>query len=411
MALCAVATEAAAQPWNLTGSGGFGRAAPAAMAVENRQVQTGDVSVLQSTDVVHATGHVSVSANAQGNTLSGAVRNDALALTSEQTTSGDITAEGRMGITGEVQGPINLVTQAGANRLEASAHQGELAFDARQGSSGDVFAISSVEAVDGRALQGGYVAASALGNTMAIGGDNAWVEGSIEQERSGRTTAHVQSDIRYVPDSALYAAQAIGNAAASTVTYGGQQLEVSQTTTGAGTYASASVSSGNAWDIAGKAHAAANQATLRNQGGSLVVAGEQRNDAYVRSAVRVNAYDYGAATAYANGAGNVLDAVNNDAYLKIDNSQINSGGVEVVSTFTGHNGYDVMVGADAAGNRVTGAVCATCPAEMVVNNNQVNSGDVSAQANAHVTGTGRSLVGGANAVGNAATFYVSRPGH
>mgnify|MGYP003665426156 FL=1 len=91
---------------------------------------------------------------------------------------------------------------------------------------------------------------------------------------------------------------------------------------------------------------------------------------------------------------------------------MNSGGVEVVSTFTGHNGYDVMVGADAVGNQVTGAVCSTCPGELYATNDQTNSGSISAQANAQVTGAARSIVGGANAVGNAATFYVSRPsGH
>lgn len=366
----------------------------------------------QSLSVVHATGQVSASTNAQGNVLSGAVQGDAMTLGSDQTSSGDVAASTDLAIGGEIQGPVNVVTQAGANRLEAAAYDGEMAVDARQSSSGDVTATTDASGRYSRLLGGAYVASSAMGNTAALGGDHAWVEGSIEQERSGRTTAHVQADNGYVPGSALFTSQAVGNAASSSVTYGGQQLEVSQTTTGAGTYASTAVSAANAWDIAGKSHAVANQATLQNQGGSLVVASDQSNAANVRSAVRVAAYDYGAATAYANGAGNVLNAINNDVYLKIDNAQVNSGGVEVVSTFAGHNGYDVMVGADAVGNQVTGAVCSTCPAEMVVNNDQTNSGNISAQTNAQVTGTGRSIVGGANAVGNAATFYVSRPsGH
>ncbi len=411
MALCAVATEASAQPWNLTGSGGFGRAAPA-IAVDNRQVQTGDVRMNQSLSVVHATGQVSASTNAQGNVLSGAVQGDAMTLSSNQTSSGDVSASTDLAIGGEIQGAVNVVTQAGANRLEAAAYDGEMAVDARQSSSGDVSATTDASGRTSRLLGGAYVASSALGNTAALGGDHAWVEGSVEQERSGRTTAHVQADNGYVPGSALFTSQAIGNVASSAVTYGGQQLDISQTTTGAGTYASTAVSAANAWDIAGKAHAVANQATAQNQGGSLVVASQQSNAADVRSAVRVAAYDYGAATAYANGAGNVLNAINNDIYLKIDNAQVNSGGVEVVSTFTGHNGYDVMVGADAVGNQVTGGVCSTCTGELYATNDQTNSGDISAQANAQVTGTARSIVGGANAVGNAATFYVSRPsGH
>ena len=46
---------------------------------------------------------------------------------------------------------------------------------------------------------------------------------------------------------------------------------------------------------------------------------------------------------------------------------------------------------------------------MNVNNNQVNNGDVSAVVNIGV-GSGRAVVAGANAAGNSATFYVSRPG-
>lgn len=413
----AAATEAAAQPFTLGGSGGFGRAAQAApapaqnraMPIENRQVQSGPVTSSQHLAVVHSTGQIAAGANAQGNTLFGAVENDALDLTSEQTSSGDIAATTDLTLTGEAQGPVNLASHAGANRLEAAGYDADLTLDASQASSGDVAATTTVEAVDGRMLQGAYVASSALGNAAVLGGDHARIEGSVDQDRSGRTTAHVQSDTRYLPARADYSAQAVGNAASSAVTYGSQVLDVTQRTSGAGTYASVAVSSGNAWDLAGRARAVANQTILSNQGGSVVATTDQANSAYLRAATRVNAYDFGAAQAYASGAGNVVEVGNNDVYLEIDNTQLNSGGVEVQSTFTGHNGYDAVVGADAVGNSVTGYACSTCEGYIDAANDQTNSGHVSATANAQISGTARSVIGAANATGNSATFYVSRP--
>ena len=46
---------------------------------------------------------------------------------------------------------------------------------------------------------------------------------------------------------------------------------------------------------------------------------------------------------------------------------------------------------------------------MDITNRQVNDGAVSATAQTTVNGQGRAVIVGSNAVGNAATFYVSRP--
>ena len=83
-----------------------------------------------------------------------------------------------------------------------------------------------------------------------------------------------------------------------------------------------------------------------------------------------------------------------------------------MATFQGNTGYDAYVGADAVGNAVSGSVCSQCAGQVNVTNNQVNSGDVSAAVNigAGAVGGSRAVVAGANAAGNSATFYVSRPG-
>ncbi|HAV50526.1 MAG TPA: holdfast attachment protein D, partial [Brevundimonas sp.] len=73
--------------------------------------------------------------------------------------------------------------------------------------------------------------------------------------------------------------------------------------------------------------------------------------------------------------------------------------------------YDAYDGADAAGNVVTGFACADCAGYIDATNNQANSGNVSATAQTTINGTNRAVITGTNAVGNAATFYVSRSGN
>ena len=141
-----------------------------------------------------------------------------------------------------------------------------------------------------------------------------------------------------------------------------------------------------------------------------MVTTDQSNLSRVHAATTVTSYDGGAATAVAAGTGNEVFAGNNDVYLEIDNAQVNSGGVEVTAAFTGTQGYDAYVSADAVGNAVTGYVCSTCQGNLIATNAQTNSGTVSATATTTVRGTGRAIASSANAVGNTATFYVSRPG-
>ena len=150
---------------------------------------------------------------------------------------------------------------------------------------------------------------------------------------------------------------------------------------------------------------------LYNEGGAVVTASDQRNSSFVRASALTTAYDYGRAEAYARGAANDLTVGNNDIYVEIDNTQFNTGGVDVVATFSGTNGYDVSVGADAVGNSVTGYACSECDGYLEAANTQTNTGNVSAVANTTVAGSNRSVITGASAVGNSASFYVSRPGN
>jgi hypothetical protein len=128
-----------------------------------------------------------------------------------------------------------------------------------------------------------------------------------------------------------------------------------------------------------------------------------------RAAARAQTNLQGQTTVAARAVANETVAGNQDIYLELDNTQLNTGGVEATATYTGVSGYDAYVGAEAVGNSVTGSVCSQCGGEVYVTNSQTNDANVTATTTATI-GSGRAAVVGATAVGNSATFYVSRPG-
>lgn len=379
--------------------------------VINEQTLFGDVFAGQTLNVVDATDQVTVSNAARGNSLVGAVQNDSLTVTSDQTVQGDVRAETDMALGGDTEGRVTATTQAGANYLAGGAYDAALAMDARQTHDGEVYARSTIDGGTARLLDGASVAVSAISNVVALGGENAGVTGAVEQTSSATMRGHNYAATQYIPAQAEFSSQAVANAVAVTTTSASHQnLGLRQTATGAWIEAGTSANAGNAWDLAGRAQAAANQASLTNQGGSLVVAAEQTSSATVVAESIVTSYDYGAALSHAQATGNALLAGNNDIYLEIDSIQVNSGGVEARAVFSGAQGYDAYVGADAAGNSVTGYACSECSGVVNATNHQTNDGNVTATTTVNTTGGSRAVITGANAVGNSATFYVTRSG-
>ncbi|HZW16973.1 MAG TPA: holdfast anchor protein HfaD [Brevundimonas sp.] len=398
-ALCvAAATEASAQDGTI---------------VLNEQLQLGDVFSHQTLNVVDAQEQVTVSTSAQGNSASGAVENGAITVQSDQQMQGDAVATTDMTLGGDTYGLVTSTTQAGGAYLAVSAYDADLTVDATQSNTGGlVSATSELGQDDARLLGGAVINASAISNTVALYGEGSSVGGMIDQSSSATVRAYDRIETQYIPAEASVSSQAIVNAVAvNSGQTSGQDLRIVQNTTGDFVEAESSANAGNAWDLAGRAHATANQAVLYNEGGSVVTESSQDNTAFVRAAATTTAYDYGRAEAYARGAANELSVGNNDIYVEIDNSQFNSGGVAVTATFSGTNGYDAYVGADAVGNSVTGYACSECEGYLEASNSQTNSGDVSATASTTVAGSGRAAITGANAVGNSATFHVSRPSH
>lgn len=398
----AAATEAAAQTPPQDNS-----------LVLNNQLQLGDVFADQTLNVVDSQDQVTVGTTANGNEFSGAVENGAVTVRSTQDMRGDSVATTSVTLGGDTSGPVAVNSNAGGNYLAASGYDADVTVEATQRNTGGlVGAQTEVGDENARLLAGGVVSATATSNTTSLYGEGSFVRGTVEQSSDATVRAYSRLDSQYVPAAAEVQAQAMGNAiGVNSGQTSGQNLGFDQTSTGDFIEAEASANTGNGWDLAARARAVGNYANSYNSGGSVEVGSAQDNSSFIRSAATTTAYDYGRAQAYASGAGNQLSVGNNDIFVEIDTTQINTGGVDVSANFSGTNGYDVYVGAEAVGNAVTGYACSECQGYLEARNTQTNSGDVSAQASTIVAGSNRAVISSATATGNSATFYVSRPSH
>ncbi len=401
--LCALAaTEAAAQT---PPSGG--------QIVLNEQLQLGDVFSHQTINVVDAQEQVTVATTAQGNYATVAAQDVPAQVTSNQDMRGDALATTDVDLDGDTQAVVSVAVQARGNYAQGAAYNSEMSVDATQTNSGGLVGSRAyVGGEDARLLDGGSINAASVSNTVDLYAEGSFVRGTIDQTSYSTVQSYSRLESQYVPGDAEVTGTAIVNSIASSGEQtSGQNLSFSQESTGAYVQGESSANSGNAWNLASRARATANQAVIANEGGSVVVEGVQNNTAFVRAAAESTSYDFGRMESYARGAANDVSVGNNDIFVEIDNTQINSGGVEVSSTFSGTNGYDVYVGSDAVGNSVVGYACAECHATMNATNVQTNTGNVQATSQVVVAGSNRAVITGANATGNSATFYVSRPGN
>jgi hypothetical protein len=384
--------------------------------VLNEQIQLGDVISGQTLNVVDVSDQVSVSSGAQGNSLIGGTEGRDLDVRSSQIARGDVSTSTTLTLGGATNGLVTSATEARGNYLAGTASHAQLGVDVNQTVSGDVTARTNLTGTDAQLVGGGQIAAAAFGNTVALAGNGmgssrASLAGTIDQTATGDVRATNTASPRFVRDPAEFSSQAIANAVqATTGPSANQELAVRQRSSGDLVEADTGIYAGNGWNLAARAHAGGNQAAFYNQGGSLVPTTDQANSAFVRSEAELSSYDFGKATAAASAVANEVTVGNNDIYVDIDNTQVNSGGVEATASFVGQTGYDAYVGANAAGNSVTGYACAECGGDLTARNVQTNSGNVSAVANTTINGSGRNVIAGANAVGNAATFYTTRTG-
>jgi hypothetical protein len=397
IALCAgAATETAAQDGS---------------RVLNQQLQLGDVISGVTLNVEDANGEVAVDNASRGNTVSGAVETGSLALSSSQDLQGNAAATTVVNLTGDTRGPLNLSTAVRGNDLAAGAYDADLEIESDQiVGPVEIKAAATIGGPGPRLIGGASVSTTAVANTTALGGTGSSVTGIVIQDSDAGVRADTLAETQYIPANAEFISQATGNlATANSTAASNQNLIIRQRQSGDAITAASSANAGNAWDLAGRARATANQTALYNQGGSVVVTTDQSNLSRVEATGIVTSFDFGVSTARAAGTGNEVTVGNNDISLEIDNAQVNSGGVEASASFAGTTGYDSYVAAEAVGNTVTGYACSQCEGQIIAANNQTNSAGVSANAATTVLGSGRTVATSASATGNSATFYVSGP--
>lgn len=378
--------------------------------VLNGQIQLND-SVAETTLNVVDAAAVDAYASALGSQVLTNVVDTNGRLTSDQTMLGGARATVSLTLEGDT-GPLKARADATGKSLGGTAERGSLDLDVRQTvGAPSVIARARIENDTAQLLEGGELTANARGNVAALRATEGRVSGSIAQTSTAASIdAGALALTRYIPAAAIVSAQALGNAVQSGGTGASSAaLDIRQVSDGALVTAAVSANAGNAWDLAGRARAAANQTILRNAGGSVVAATDQTSRSAMRAASLVTAYDFGSAEASATAAGNSAQVGNNDRYVEVDNSQFNGGVVSADAAFVGAWGYDAQVGAEAVGNNVIAYACAACEGTLVAANSQTNTAAVTSTATASVGGQGRAVVVGANAVGNRATFYVTGP--
>jgi hypothetical protein len=372
----------------------------------NDQLNLGDINAEQTLNVVTAE-EVSATTTAGANTFGATVYGADGSLTSNQVNQGAVLAHGVVNVS-DSMGNTNVTSTAVGNSGTATAASGTLSGFMVQTNSGAVTARSQIE---GDAAQANNVSESSLaaGNSQGLTLNNGSMGARVSQNNQADVAADGGAVIQYVAGTAVVAGTAAGN----NIDLNGANQSAARVITDQNNGASNVTASkftayGNSNTTITAATASGNNLNAANEGTLLDVASHQYNTAYVRAQAEASSYEFGSAQATAYGVGNSVLAGNTGAGLVLDNVQVNDGGgVEVIASFTGNNGYDGGASATAIGNAVSGYVCNQCSGSMGVSNSQSNNVDVSARSTVSMTGGARSLAGVATATGNNATFSVT----
>lgn len=380
--------------------------------VINNQIQLGDVFATQTLDVVSATQGVGAATTSTGNSLVGSTEGADLSITSNQTMAGSTISSTTVNVTGEMGESSRINTTAIANSVEAGTTQGTMVGVYTQIATAAPATTATGLLEAGAAAAGDVgMATTAAVNSVSLGLTNGSAGVRVNQTSAASVLADGGAVIGYVSGTSDVSGTAAGNTMSLVGTdSSAARAIVFQSNTGALTQASQFTAYGNVQTASTSASASGNVAATTNEGVLLDLTSTQFNQSYVRAQAESAAYQYGEGAATAFGVGNSVLAGNVGEAVVLDNVQLNTGGgVEAIATFEGTDGYDGYARANAVGNDVTGYACASCYGQMTIDSRQTNSADVGATATTTI-GSGRVANSSATAVGNNASFYVTRPG-
>lgn len=365
----------------------------------------------QTLNVVEITEATTAVTTATGAAFDGSGEGVTLDVRANQNLQADVTADTRLEAAVSSGAVTSLTTAATGVTSESNIYEGTLTgVYNQQTGPGLIYGHSHIEAPDAEV---GDVTASAqaVGVSQGFGVSYSVVGARVNQTNRADVVADGGGTYGYVEGAATFAGTATGtNVTSSGIGGSGERYIIDQDNQAALTQASQFTAHGNAYLSTTSATASGNNISASNEGGLLDVTSAQENQAYVRAQSQASAYQFGSAASIAYGVGNSFLAGNFGSETVIDAIQLNEGGgVEVIADFTGAEGYDASSTATAIGNAATGYACSDCQGRIVATSQQVNNSDVSATSSVTVTGYARSATGVANAVGNTASYYVSRP--
>ena len=378
--------------------------------VTSTQAQSGDVGSAQTLDV-QTVDQTTATTTAVGNSITAQVESGSLGVQSSQSMQANAAASTELDVA-VTAGETALATTATGNTSEVDSLGGGTLSASLQQSIGPT-SITASSVINAASAQAGdmTVSTEAIGNTQGIGAVSAPVGAAVTQTSSALTQSNSDISLQYTPGTATYAATAVSNNITATGLSGSaQNLNLSQTMTGAMTQAAQFVALGQGQDVSNAATATANNISVSNDTGALDVTTSQDNESYLRAQAESTAYSFGSSTVSATGVGNSAAYGETGSQITVNNNQTNSGGVEVIASSGGTSGYDLSSSATAMGNAVTGYGCSECGGVMNVTNNQTNTGVISATSGVGVAGSARSATSIATAVGNSATYYIGKPG-
>jgi hypothetical protein len=413
----------------------FSGVATSQSTVDNNQVQSGDVLSTQTLNVVDTTGASTSIATATGNSLNAGTEAGSLDVQTVQTgnvaSPGNVTATSHVFVTTNAGSLTTVNASATANTVEAdSVEGGPLTGNFTQSTIPNITVKSEYDFNAAAAQTGAAsVSSQAIGNSLGFGLSDASSNVTTNQTNNATIDAEGGSEVgggsgatlQYTPGTAAFSATAVANNLTATGTgVSSQTINTTQTASGPLVQAGNFANVGNGQTIEGDATATANNVAISNQGGALVVnntqtnsSGDPANPTFVFADSVASGFEFGSGQATADGVGNSVLAGNQGPSTELNNVQVNNSGIEANASFTGDNGFDATSSATAMGNAAIGFACSQCGGVINVTNSQTTSGGgveaFSSTTTNNTTGSNRSTTGISTAVGNSATFYVSKP--
>lgn len=383
--------------------------APAAVAQTNDQYQSGDATAETDIDIGFAH-DAAGTAVASGNVVTVTADDADTFMLNDQRMDGDTSATTNANVD-NAHDNVTISSAAVANGGTAQLRGSTVTIDSWTIANGDTSAATTFT---GGHADNATTSASAAGNVAAVSAEYSDAEVLAVQDSNGATRATVNAQHGVVDGQLVSGAVASAN----NLTVSGYTTTLisrtRQNAFGEEVAASVNVHADHANNASGNANASANNITVDNQWGYTAGRVIQNASANVSadSQVTLDDHFHGFASSGAYGVGNQFMVSNVGSDTLVDSVQGNIGDVSANAGLSAAGGDMALASAAAYGNNVTGALCSQCDQNvpsLTANNEQTNSGDVSARARV-TSANANTVAASATAIGNAATYSARGSG-